>query len=395
MVDSILEECYNIFFSLNGCAEDKPQYPIITSGGTGTNLVENSGAEQVVYTITANPQIGGPAVDGYIIQGLDVTDDLLSVDYKKGDVTLIANPDYENKKIYKFYAYATTNEPNGTSKPLAVTFSITNANDKPTGSVTIAGTPTQGETLTANNDLADADGLETISYQWKRGDSEILGATSETYVLTQADVGKAIKVTASYTDGQGTAESVTSSATSLVANTNDDPTGSVTIAGTPTQGETLTANNDLADADGLGTISYQWKRGDSEISGAISSTYVLTQEDVGNAITVTVSYTDDQGTAESVTSSATSPVDGQLFYNIIIQNNKNNSFRESENLAGDCKFLYGGDPPYFSSIVHYGWSSGKSQSTLKNKWAIWKNKDKYYPTTFLSIGFCFLLELCK
>ena len=64
------------------------------------------------------------------------------------------------------------------------------------------------------------------------------------------DRGKVITVVASYTDGHGTAESVASADTSAVANLNDAPTGSVTIAGTATQGQTLTASNTLADADG-------------------------------------------------------------------------------------------------------------------------------------------------
>ena len=38
------------------------------------------------------------------------------------------------------------------------------------------------------------------------------------------------------------------------------PTGIVTIYGTPQVGQTLTVSNDLADADGLGVISYQWYR---------------------------------------------------------------------------------------------------------------------------------------
>ena len=117
-----------------------------------------------------------------------------------------------------------------------------------TGSVTIGGTATQGETLTASNDLADADGLETITYSWSNGQ------TGSSITLGQGDVGETITVTASYTDTLGTEESVASSATSAVANVNDDPTGSVTIGGTATQGETLTASNDLADADGLETI---------------------------------------------------------------------------------------------------------------------------------------------
>ncbi|PRD64435.1 hypothetical protein C6P64_14470, partial [Malikia granosa] len=63
------------------------------------------------------------------------------------------------------------------------------------------------------NTLADADGLGTISYQWLADGAAITGATGSTITLTQAQVGKTISVKASYTDGKGTAESVTSSAT--------------------------------------------------------------------------------------------------------------------------------------------------------------------------------------
>ena len=85
-------------------------------------------------------------------------------------------------------------------------------NALPTGSVTISGTFTQGQTLSAANSLADLDGLGTINYQWSAGGVLIQGATASTYVLTQGDLGKAITVAASYTDGQGTLESVTSAA---------------------------------------------------------------------------------------------------------------------------------------------------------------------------------------
>ena len=115
-------------------------------------------------------------------------------------------------------------------------------------------------------------------------------------------------MTASYTDAQGASESATSAATGTVANVNDDPTGSVTISGTAAEDQVLTAANTLADEDGLGTISYQWNRAGSAISGATSSTYTLVQADVGSAITVTASYTDGQDTAESSTSAATSAV---------------------------------------------------------------------------------------
>ncbi|MEY3758551.1 MAG: hypothetical protein RIR39_42, partial [Pseudomonadota bacterium] len=70
------------------------------------------------------------------------------------------------------------------------------------------------------------------------------------------------------------------------ANVNHAPTGVVTITGTATQNELLTASNGLADIDGLGTIAYQWLADGSAISGATASTLTLTQEQVGKAITV-------------------------------------------------------------------------------------------------------------
>jgi hypothetical protein len=141
----------------------------------------------------------------------------------------------------------------------SATDGISYLNYDPTGSVTISGTATQGETLTVSNTLADENGIGTISYQWLADGIAISSATESTYTLTQDEVGKSITVSASYTDEIGTAESVTSSSTDSIININDAPTGSVTISGTATQGETLTASNILADEDGIGTISYQWQ----------------------------------------------------------------------------------------------------------------------------------------
>ncbi|MCX7248326.1 MAG: hypothetical protein NTX31_11725 [Burkholderiales bacterium] len=181
-------------------------------------------------------------------------------------------------------------------------------NSLPTGAVTISGAATQGQTLTATNTLADTDGLGTLTYQWKAGGNAISGATGSTLTLTEAQVGKVITVTASYTDGYGTAEAVTSSASTAVANVNDSPTGSVTISGTATQGQTLTAGNTLADPDGIGNIAYQWKSNGVASNAATASTFALTEGQVGKTITVTASYTDGHGTAESVTSTATAAV---------------------------------------------------------------------------------------
>ena len=72
--------------------------PTITSGNAGTNLVENSGAGQTVYTITADANDGG-SITGYELGGTDAG--LLSVT-AAGVVTLTADPDYEDKHDYSF-----------------------------------------------------------------------------------------------------------------------------------------------------------------------------------------------------------------------------------------------------------------------------------------------------
>ena len=178
----------------------------------------------------------------------------------------------------------------------AATAAVANVNDAPVGAVTISGTATEDQVLTASNTLTDADGLGAITYQWLRDGSDIVGATSSTYTLGDADVGAAISVKATYTDGHGTLESVTSAATAAVANVNDAPAGAVTISGTATEDQVLTASNTLTDADGLGTITYQWLRDGSDIVGATGSTYTLGDADVGAAISVMASYTDGHGT---------------------------------------------------------------------------------------------------
>ena len=194
-----------------------------------------------------------------------------------------------------------------TSDPTA---EVANANDSPTGAVTITGAARQGQVLTANTDsIADADCLGAFSYQWRADGADIAGATSKAYTLGQAQVGAAVTVAVSYADGGGAAESLTSDPTAEVANANDSPTGAVTIMGAARQGQVLTANADsIADVDGLGAFSYQWRAGGEDIAGATSKTYTLGQAQVGAAVTVAVSYADGGGAAESLTSDPTSAV---------------------------------------------------------------------------------------
>ena len=195
----------------------------------------------------------------------------------------------------------------------------TTDNSPATGAPTISGTAQVGETLSADSSgVADADGLSNVQheYQWLADDSDISGATNATYTPVAADEGKVIKVQVTFTDDAGNDESLTSTATDAVAaapQPNSPATGAPTISGTAQVGETLTANTSgVADADGLSNVQYeyQWLADDSDISGATNATYTPVAADEGKVIKVRVSFTDDAGNEETLTSAATDALAG-------------------------------------------------------------------------------------
>ena len=94
--------------------------------------------------------------------------------------------------------------------------------------------------------------------------------------------------------------------------TNNDATGTPDITGRALPGQTLTAGmGNVADADGLPNASdfaWQWIRiadeTDTPIQDATSSTYTLTDDDVGKQVKVVMSFTDSLSGVESLTSDA-------------------------------------------------------------------------------------------
>ena len=195
---------------------------------------------------------------------------------------------------------------------------VTGPNSPATGVPTISGTAQVGETLTAGvTGISDSDGLNsaTFAYQWLADDVEIDGATANSYTLTDTEAGKTIKVLVSFTDDAGNDEELTSAATGAVAAAAPPPntpaTGAPSITGTAQVGETLTAGvTGISDGDGLNsaTFAYQWLADDVEINGATASTYTLADAEAGKAIKVRVSFTDDAGNDEELTSAATGAV---------------------------------------------------------------------------------------
>ena len=88
---------------------------------------------------------------------------------------------------------------------------------------------------------------------------------------------------------------------------NSPATGGPGIIGSLLAGETLTATTEnIEDEDGLteAVFAYQWVRSNTDIEGEISSTYTMTDDDEGKAIQVRVTFSDDAGNEESLTSDA-------------------------------------------------------------------------------------------
>ena len=191
-------------------------------------------------------------------------------------------------------------------------------NTEATGEPTISGTPQVGETLSADvSGIGDADGLTNVSYryQWVAGGSDISEATGSSYLLTAGEQGQTIQVKVTFTDDADNQESLTSAETlAVAAKPNTAATGEPTISGTPQVDETLTADTSaISDEDGLANVSYQyqWLREDAEIAGQTNSTYELVSADEGKTIKVRVTFNDDAGNAESLTSTATTAVAAQ------------------------------------------------------------------------------------
>ena len=188
-------------------------------------------------------------------------------------------------------------------------------NNSAIGAPTISRTPQVGETLTADvSGIDDADGLTNVSYryQWVARGSDIDGATGSSHLLTASEQGQTIQVKVTFTDDADNQESLTSAETlAVAARPNTAATGEPTISGTPQVRETLTADTStISDEDGLANVSYQyqWLRDDADIAGQTNSTYRLVSADEGKTIRVQVSFTDDAGNNETLTSAATTAV---------------------------------------------------------------------------------------
>ncbi|MEI8266569.1 MAG: putative Ig domain-containing protein [Betaproteobacteria bacterium] len=180
-------------------------------------------------------------------------------------------------------------------------------------SATASATQTTHVTVPTST-FTDADG-DTLTYSARMADGSALpawlafNAGSRTFTASTPGSGAAGPYNLAVVARDPWGAEATADFMLTVTKNNQAPTGAVSISSSSSQRHFLSATNTLADVDGIpgsgaGAITYQWRANGAPISGATGSTFSLTPAQIGKAVTVTASYTDLGGTAESVTSPA-------------------------------------------------------------------------------------------
>lgn len=156
----------------------------------------------------------------------------------------------------------------------------------------ITGDPVVGGTLTVNpGTWAPSQGI-SFSYQWQVGGVDIPGATEQTYIPTPGDEGMTLTVVVTATNIAGSDDAESNAVEILAAPAN---TVLPVISGTPEAGETLSVNSGTWTGSAPITYTYQWLADGVAISGATSTTFLVTTAQNGADITVEVTGTNDAG----------------------------------------------------------------------------------------------------
>lgn len=153
----------------------------------------------------------------------------------------------------------------------------------------------------------------TYTYQWYRDETAIPKATAATYVITAADLNRAVtvKLTAARSGylPKVDASPVVAKTVGLNVFVGD---GLPTITGTRANGSTLTAHPNSGWSPKPTGYRYQWFRNGAAIPKATAATYKQTGSDVGKVITVNVAA-DRKGTTSRTWKAAAGPATLNVF----------------------------------------------------------------------------------
>ena len=247
---------------------DKADGPYAPSGITATACTNEYNSNGIISGVTADMEFKPSDSETWYPVGSPIIMSLPSGTYnvryketsthKAGQIANVVVNAYNAPVLYS----VTVNK--GTANPVAA----------------IAGTVV---TITAN---APEEGYEFD--KWISSDVTLADANSTTTTFVMSE--KNVTVTATYNP---TAPALT---------------GTVTITGNLKYNETLTAS--VTDTNNSGTLSYQWRRNGDDIASANSSTYKVSENDIGYTLSVKVSSSIETGFIVGTASGVISKADG-------------------------------------------------------------------------------------
>ena len=330
-----------------GTITDDDDAPTVTLGLSSNSITEVDGqstvtatldhpsSEETTVTVSVAPVSPAVAGDYTLSTNRELTIPAGETD-STGVVTMTAvnNSVYEGDKTVTVSATATNTQ--GITAPQNVTLTIEEDEAAPLPRMSVArvvSSVEEGEdaqftvtrtgvtagALTVNYSVSESGAMVAAGDEGAKTVDFADGDTEQTVTVpTEEDTGHEADSTVTLTLTADAAYDLGTDATATVTVEDDDnaaPTGEPTIDDTtPVVGQTLTARaaGIVDDPDGLtgATFTWQWFRKPSggtatSIAGATSATYTVVAADVGATLRAQVSFTDDDGTAETRESAET------------------------------------------------------------------------------------------
>ena len=207
--------------------DEVDEAPVFTAGKASHSHAENEPNTEVVYTFDAY-DAEGDTVE-YSLSGDDAGK--FTIGSSNGEFTFDASPDFEARgsadgdNTYEVTVKATSNaggDATEKSTTVDVTVEVTNVDEL--GEVSLsASEPRIGVEIRANTPVDPDGGVTDVTWQWSIADNAAFGendnvtkikdATMAGYTPVTADDEKYLRVTASYTDAQGSGKTVVASPT--------------------------------------------------------------------------------------------------------------------------------------------------------------------------------------
>jgi hypothetical protein len=192
----------------------------------------------------------------------------------------------------------------------------------------LSGTNITGQTLSVTTGTWTGEPAPTFGYQWRTCTTsdcvggtinDISGATSATFQLTNAQIGFYVQAVVTGTNVKDTASAASNVSTTTISGIAPVNTVAPVLSGTATTGETLSVTNGTWTGEPAPTFGYQWRTCTTadcdggtvtNIAGATSATYQLTNDQIGLYVQAVVTGTNVKDTASAASNVSSAAISG-------------------------------------------------------------------------------------